>query len=120
MDDPLVAAAAQALLPFLSYVDDDFPDEAAGAVLDAIQPFIAGRNNRLSPTIALGNTWKPGERVELVEGGYGGRPVKTRPGTVACIRRIYGYHERLVVKFDDGEERPINPDVMRHIKRKEE
>lgn len=74
------------------------------------------RPQRLSPTHPLALNWKPGERVELCQGGYGGNPRTYRPGTVERIDRKYGYHESLVVAFDDGETRPINPDVMRHIK----
>lgn len=70
---------------------------------------------RLSPTIGLGETWTPGQEVELVSGGYGGRPQELRPGVVERIDREYGYHESLVVRFDDDDEvRSINPDVMRH------
>lgn len=75
--------------------------------------------NRLSPVHPLESTWKPGERVEAVhrKGSYG--PTETRPGTVDRIARTYGYHESLIVAFDDGETRAINPDVMRHMAREE-
>jgi len=74
---------------------------------------------RLSPTHALESTWKPGDRVELVRWARrapdkGGSDTGPRPGTVDRIDREYGYRERLVVAFDDGETAPINPDVMRH------
>ena len=74
---------------------------------------------RLSPVHPLERTWKPGERVELVSGGYGGRPQELRLGTVERIDREYGYSESLVVRFDDGEVRAINPDVMRHRRAQE-
>lgn len=77
---------------------------------------LLGSPGRLSPTHPLERTWKPGERVELVSGGYGGKPTELRPGTVDRIDRAYGYRESLVVAFDDGETRPINPDVMRHVR----
>lgn len=70
---------------------------------------------RLSPVHALIETWKPGERVELVQHVRYGIS-KLRPGTVARIDRTYGYRESLVVEFDDGETRAINPDVMRHVR----
>lgn len=71
---------------------------------------------RLSPALPLGNTWKPGERVELV------RPQRrgTRPGIVERIDREYGYRESLVIRFDDGEVRAINPDAIRHRRREEQ
>lgn len=74
------------------------------------------RPGRLSPTHPLIEKWKPGERVELCSGGYGGNPREYRPGVVERIDRTYGYHESLIVKFDDGEVRAINPDVMRHVR----
>lgn len=55
--------------------------------------------------------WEPGERVECVAR----HEDPPRPGTVVAIDEILLKHERLRVKFDDGEERHINPDVMRHI-----
>jgi hypothetical protein len=69
---------------------------------------------RLSPVHPMEDTWRRGDRVELVSGGHSGNPRKLRPGVVARIERVYGYHERLIVTFDDGEERAINPDVLRH------
>jgi len=80
---------------------------------------LLGGAGRLSPTHALERTWKPGERVELCSGGYGGKRRSYRPGTVDRIERPYGYHEPLVVAFDDGETTAINPDVMRHVREKE-
>lgn len=70
---------------------------------------------RLSPTHALIETWKPGERVELVRHRYYGAD-ELRTGTVDRIDRTYGYRESLVIEFDDGETRAINPDVMRHMR----
>lgn len=68
---------------------------------------------RLSPVHAMESTWKPGERVE-----YFSLRARLRRGTVARIDRKYGYHEYLIIAFDDGETRGINPDVMRHIREK--
>jgi len=51
-------------------------------------------------------------RVELV--GRGGDP--NRPGTLARFERVLTVHERMIVAFDDGETRAINPDVMRTIR----
>ena len=80
---------------------------------------LLGSPGRRSPALPLELTWKPGERVELVQGGYGGNPQTLRPGAVERIDRTYGYRESLVVAFDDGETRAINPDVMRHKRKKE-
>lgn len=77
---------------------------------------LLGGARLLSPIHALERTWKPGERVEAVSGGYGGNPTILRQGRVERIDREYGYHESLVVRFDDGETRAINPDVMRHCR----
>jgi len=63
------------------------------------------------PSFPLGRTWRPGDRVEYV-----GLDRKTRPGTVESIDRQAVWQERLNVRFDDGETRHINPDVMRHIR----
>lgn len=68
------------------------------------------------PKFPLSRIWSIGERVEAVSGGYGGNPTVLRPGTVAAIEPYYVTFERLIVSFDDGETRGINPDVMRHIK----
>ena len=71
--------------------------------------------HRLSPVHALERTWKPGERVECVHSrNY--QADEVRPGMVHAIERTYGYRESLVVAFDDGETRAINPDVMRHVR----
>lgn len=40
-DDALIAKAAHVLLPYLSYTDDDFPDEAARAVVAVVRDQIA-------------------------------------------------------------------------------
>ena len=58
--------------------------------------------------------FQPGERVELV-------PLRLakddlRPGTVVSIDLEPKAHHYLRVRFDDGEERQINPDVMRRIR----
>lgn len=60
--------------------------------------------------------FEPGERVELVErrGAYG--PKQLRPGTVVAIDDEPVTFHHLRVRFDDGEERQINPDVMRRIR----
>ncbi len=63
---------------------------------------------------SMTHIWKPGEAVEQVSrrGPYG--PEETRPGTVVMVESYLMRHERLIVRFDDGEQRAINPDVMRH------
>lgn len=65
---------------------------------------------------SMKHIWKPGERVELVRGGHSGNPVELRAGTVVEVQDYLLRHESLVVHFDDGETRAINPDVMRHRK----
>lgn len=64
----------------------------------------------------LSNIWKPGERVEYVshQGAYG--PITLRAGVVVAIDEELRRHRFLRVRFDDGEERQINPDVMRHAR----
>lgn len=62
----------------------------------------------------LGGHWTPGERVELVRhtGPYGAEIL--RQGKVERIDSYLQWHESLVIRFDDGEVRSINPDVLRH------
>ena len=62
----------------------------------------------------LDEQWTPGERVEEVihHGPYG--PANFRAGVVVAIDEELVRHQHLRVRFDDGEERQINPDVMRH------
>lgn len=61
-DDALIAKAAQVLLPYLSYRDDDFPDEATRAVVAAVRGQIAAE------------AWE--------RGAYAGREYQ---------KRLYGY-----------------------------
>lgn len=60
--------------------------------------------------------FEPGERVEEViwRGPYG--PKEYRPGVVVAIDEEPRMHHYLRVRFDDGEERQINPDVMRRVR----
>jgi hypothetical protein len=73
---------------------------------------------RLHPVHAMEETWKPGDSVEYCSNlGSGSNPkMRYRPARVERIDREWGYHESLVVRFEDGDEevRAINPDVMRH------
>lgn len=62
----------------------------------------------------LTRTWKPGERVELVLATWDSYGPPPRPGVVVAVDEVSLRHHRLRVRFDDGEERYINPDVMRH------
>jgi hypothetical protein len=88
-----------------------------GNIVGYLTPEFADRLPSIEqPTFPLSRQWKIGERVEAVGGGYGGSPVKTRPGTVHAIEPRLVVRERLVIAFDDGHTTPINPDVMRHIK----
>lgn len=81
-----------------------------------LSPEFADRLPQIAPpTFPLSNIWKIGERVEYVRRVPGERII-LRPGTVAMIEPYYVTHERLIVSFDDGETRGINPDVMRHIR----
>lgn len=83
-----------------------------------LNPEFAERLPQIAPpTFPLANIWKVGERVELVSGCFSGNPRALRPGTVAAIEPYYVTHERLIVSFDDGETRAINPDVMRLIRK---
>lgn len=62
----------------------------------------------------LRHMWEPGERVELVGVAQNGGRRNPRPGAVVAVDTELRRHEFLRVRFDDGEERHINPDVMRH------
>lgn len=55
-----------------------------------------------------------GERVELVPIRHDRDPL--RPGTVVALDEEPVRNTYLRVLFDDGEERQINPDVMRRIR----
>jgi hypothetical protein len=57
----------------------------------------------------LGRIWEVGDRVEQVV-----RHSPDRPGTVESIRSEIVRIQHLWIRFDDGELRAINPDVMRH------
>lgn len=59
--------------------------------------------------------FEPGERVELVR-RVGYEPESTTPGVVKSIDVVITRAQYLRVKFDNGEERRINPDVMRRIR----
>lgn len=77
-----------------------------------LSPEFADRLPQIAPpTFPLANIWQVGERVELVSGGFA-----KLCGTVAAIEPYYVTHERLIVSFEDGETRAINPDVMRHVR----
>lgn len=64
------------------------------------------------PKFPLEHQWKIGERVEQVPTSL----LKWRTGTVARIQRRAVWVETLIIDFDDGESRGINPDVLRHIR----
>ncbi len=64
--------------------------------------------------------FEPDERVEQVIRGAGRGPQALRPGVVVAIDDEPRMHHYLRVKFDDGEERQINPDVMRRIREPKE
>lgn len=67
--------------------------------------------------LTLHRTWKVGERVEYVKSAKEPQfPESVRTGTVHAIEDSLRRHESLVIAFDDGETRAINPDVMRHIR----
>jgi hypothetical protein len=53
-----------------------------------------------------------GARVERV--GHQGSP--NQPGTLARFERSLAVRESMIVAFDDGETRAINPDVMRTVR----
>jgi hypothetical protein len=80
-------------------------------ITEGIRQYIGGMNFGSWEPV-----FKPDERVELVEGGYGGNPTTLHPGTVVEIDAQPRIHLSLRVRFDDGEERHINPDVMRRIR----
>ncbi len=63
----------------------------------------------------LSHIWKPGERGELVALN----PLRNRPGVVVRVNHRPVIHHYLEVRFDDGEQREINPDVMRHVRGEE-
>jgi hypothetical protein len=94
------------------------PDTVTGAlglravVIQAVREYI--------DTLDYGNfppRFEPGERVEAVHRGNGGYGAEEkRPGTVVEIDLVPVVQAHLRVRFDDGEERHINPDVMRSIR----
>lgn len=88
------------------------PDEVTGAlglravIVNAIREYIG--------TLDYGNfppRFEPGQRVEY-PGRHSG---EERTGTVVEIDIEPVLHAHLRVRFDDGEERQINPDVMRSL-----
>lgn len=83
-----------------------------------LNPKFAERLPQIAPpTFPLANIWKVGDRVEYVDrNGGGGLSITYRRGTVTAIEPHYVTHERLIVSFEDGETRSINPDVMRHVR----
>lgn len=72
------------------------------AVLAAVKP----------PTFPLARRWPLEQPVEYV----GRRGAPNRPGRVVAHEQVLTIHEHLIVAFDDGETRGINPDVMRRIR----
>ena len=67
-------------------------------------------------SVSFKHIWRAGDRVESVLGGHSGAPQELRPGTVVEVSESVFRHEHLIVLFDDGEQRAVNPDVMRHHK----
>lgn len=65
------------------------------------------------PMFPLERTWKLGDAVEHVTRD---RWTPLRPGIVDHIERQLVVSESLIIAFDDGETRGINPSVMRHIR----
>lgn len=88
--------------------------EKAAEALALLEGTAAGTITGPSPE-SPANAWRPGERVELVTGGYGGEPESARPATVVSVDEETARYERLRIRFDDtGEERYVSPEVMRH------
>lgn len=94
------------------------PEHVTGAlgfravIVNAIREYI--------DTLDYGNfppNFEPGQRVALVErknNGYGAEEL--RPGTVVEIDLVPVVQAHMRVRFDDGEERHINPDAMRSLR----
>jgi hypothetical protein len=92
------------------------PDTMPGAL--GFRAVIVNAIREYLDTLPLGNfppNFKPGERVEYVPM----RGEEPRPGTVVEIDFEPVLMAHMRVRFDDGEERQINPDVMRRIKNQE-
>ncbi len=93
------------------------PDTMPGAL--GFRAIIVQGIREYLDTLPLGNfppVFRPGERVALVSS----QNEPTRPGTVVEIDFEPVLQAHLRVRFDDGEERQINPDVMRRIKNEED
>lgn len=97
-------------------------DSMPGAL--GFRAVIVGAVREYLNTLPLGNfppNFEPGQRVEHVHrgnGGYGAEEI--RRGTVVEIDFEPVLQAHLRVLFDDGEERQINPDVMRRTKTEKE
>ena len=92
------------------------PDGVPGSM--ALRALVTEGIRKYLDTLPLGNfppVFRPGERVALVSSQNG----PTRPGTVVEIDLEPVLMAHLRVRFDDGEERQINPDVIRRIKNQE-
>ncbi len=71
---------------------------------------------RYVDSLPFGNwppNFEPGERVEYVQRQYDSHLPVIRPGVVVEVDVEPALMAHLRVRFDDGEERQINPDVMR-------
>lgn len=89
------------------------PDTMPGAL--GFRAVIVNAVREYIDTLDYGNfppNFDPGQRIEYV--GWRGEP--NRPGTVVEIDIQPVLQTRLRVRFDDGEERQINPDVMRSLR----
>ena len=94
------------------------PDTMPGAL--GFRAVIVNAIREYLDTLPLGNfppNFEPGQRVEYVHRGNGGYGAEEkRPGTVVEIDFEPVLMAHMRVRFDDGEERQINPDVMRSIR----
>jgi hypothetical protein len=98
------------LLLLLSGVTKAQFDEKLPAIRDEIASHALGAILRDAPSGNFRPRFEPGERVALGAFHPGGQD---RPGVVVAIDTEPVVHHHLRVRFDDGEERQINPDVMR-------
>lgn len=94
-------------------VNTMIPEETTGAI--ALRALAVAAIFKYIDTLDYGSfppNFTPGERVAYVSSGN----EPTRPGTVVEIDIQPVVQAHLRVRFDDGEERQINPDVMRSIR----
>lgn len=106
----------------LDFTDEEYDRADAAGETDYLRPILRSVLELQMELLPRGNFrphFEVGEEVELLHGGYAGNPQVLRPAVVTGLDLELRVHTFLRVKFDDdGEERQINPDVMRRRREK--